>query len=490
MPGVSLAPEEKLEIARALDELGVDTIEAGFAAVSEGEMKAIRLIAGENLRAEIFSASRCLKRDIDAALKAGVDGVNIIIPTSDLHLRVKLRKTRAEALEMLREVVSYAKGEGLIVEVSTEDGSRTDLTFLKKAVTEAVEAGADRVALCDTVGALTPEASHRFFSEMIREFPDVLFAAHCHDDLGLAVANSLAALRAGAQEVHVCVNGLGERAGNAALEEVAVALRVVYGAEMGIKTERLWETSRLVERVTGVVVPPNKAVVGINAFSHESGIHTHAVLRHPSTYEFIDPDIVGAARHIVPGKHAGSHGLRRNLEEMGLTPSEEEFRRILNEVKARGDRGMRVADTTLLEIAEKVMGVKAEKTVKIDEFIVVTGNTITPTASVKLRIDGAEYHEASMGVGPVDATLKAVMRALKPEERPHLEAYHVDAITGGTDAEVEVEVRLRHGDIVVSSRGRSRDIVRASIEAYIAGVNLLVLKRRIRGDAEKSSGVP
>jgi len=320
-------------------------------------------------------------------------------------------------------------------------------------VAEALEAGAERVALCDTVGALTPEAAYRFFSEMVEEFPEALFSAHCHDDLGLAVANSLAALRAGAGEVHVCVNGLGERAGNAALEEVAVALKVVYGAEMGIEIERLWETSRLVEGLTGVVVQPNKAVVGANAFSHESGIHTHAVLEHPSTYEFIEPTLVGAARHIVPGKHAGSHGLRRNLEEMGFTPSEEEFLHILREVKALGDRGRRVADTTLLEIAERVTGRRAERVVEVEEFIVVTGNRVTPTASVKLRIEGEGHHEASMGVGPVDATLRAVVRALKPEERPRLEAYHVDAITGGTDAEVEVEVRLRRGDVVVSARG-------------------------------------
>lgn len=476
MPGVSLAPDEKLEIARALDELGVDTIEAGFAAVSEGEMEAMRRIAREGFEAEIFSACRSLGKDIDVALDVGVDGVNIIIPTSDLHLLYKLRKSREEALEMLREAILYAKGQGLLVEVSTEDGSRADLKFLKKVVAEALKAGADRIALCDTVGALTPEASYRFFSEMVGEFPQVPFAAHCHDDLGLAVANSLAALRAGALEAHVCVNGLGERAGNASLEELAVALRVVYGAEIGIRTERLWETSRLVERLTGVAVQPNKAIVGVNAFTHESGIHTHAVLVRPSTYEFVDPTLVGAARQIVAGKHAGSHGLRRNLEEMGFSPTEEEFLRILGEVKTLGDRGRRVVDTTLLEIAERITGAEVERNVGVEEFIVVTGNRVTPTASVKLSIEGVEHHEASTGVGPVDATLTAVARALKPRERPRLEAYHVDAITGGTDA--EVEVRLRDGDIVVSARGRSRDIVKASVEAYIEGLNLILIKRQ------------
>jgi len=311
---------------------------------------------------------------------------------------------------------------------------------------------------------------------MREEFPDAVLAAHCHDDFGLAVANSLAALRAGADEVHATINGLGERAGNASLEEIAVALRVIYGVEIGVRTERLYRTSQLVSRLTGIPVQPNKAVVGANAFAHESGIHTHAVLRNPLTYEAIKPELVGAARRIVSGKHAGSHGLRQSLTEMGFNPSEEEFREVLRQVKAFGDRGERVTDADLLAIAESVMGEPREAQLSLEEFTVVTGNRITPTASVKLRLNGDTFLEAATGVGPVDAMLNAVSKAISPEQRAHLDTYHVEAITGGTDAVVNVEVRLRRGDRIVSSRGVSEDIVMASVEAFLKGMNVLLLK--------------
>jgi len=454
----------------------VEVVEAGFAAVSDGELKAVKLIASEGLEAEVCSAARGVRRDIDAAIDAGVDSVNIIIPTSDLHLEHKLGKTREQVLEMTEEAVSYAKDHGLVVELSTEDGSRTDRGFLKRVLERALESGVDRVALCDTVGILTPETAYGFFSEMRAAFPDAVLATHCHDDFGLAVANSLAALRAGADEVHATINGIGERAGNASLEEIAVALRVIYGVEIGVRTERLYRTSQLVSRLTGVSVQPNKAVVGANAFAHESGIHTHAVLRNPLTYEAIKPELVGAARRIVSGKHAGSHGLRRSLTEMGFNPSREEFREVLRQVKAFGDRGERVTDADLLAIAESVMGEPREAQLSLEEFTVVTGNRITPTASVKLRLNGDTFLEAATGVGPVDAMLNAVSKAISPEQRAHLDTYHVEAITGGTDAVVNVEVRLRRGDRIVSSRGVSEDIVIASVEAFLKGMNVLLLK--------------
>jgi len=450
----------------------VRVIEAGFAAVSPGEKEAVRLIAQEGLGAEICSATRSVRRDIDAAIKAGVDSVNIIVPTSDLHIEKKLGKSRGEMLEITSDVVGYAKDHGLVAEISCEDGSRTDEEFLIKVIKKALEAGVDRVTPCDTVGTLTPRGAFELYTEMRKEFPDVILGVHCHNDFGLAVANSIAAVQAGANLVHGTINGIGERAGNASLEEVAVALKLLYGVETGINTELLTKTSQLVSRVTGLHVQPNKAIVGRNAFSHESGIHTHAILKDPNTYEIIDPALVGAARRIVSGKHAGSSGVSMTLDEMGFNPSKEEFDEILRQVKSLGDQGNRLSDTDLFEIAEEVMGTLNERPFVLEEFIVTTGNKITPTASVKLTQNGNSYMEAATGNGPVDATLNAVIKAIQPEQRVQLDIYHVEAITGGTDAVVNVEVQLRQGDKVVTSRGVNEDIVMASVDAYLRGVNL------------------
>jgi D-citramalate synthase len=450
-------------------------VEAGFAAVSDGEFEAVKLIASEGLEAEVCSATRGVKRDIDAAIDAGVDSVNIIVPTSDIHIEQKLGKTREQVLEMMADAVVHAKDHDLVAELSTEDGSRTDREYLKRVVRRALDVGVDRISLCDTVGALTPEKAYGFFSEMRAEFPDAVFSVHCHDDFGLAVANSLAGLMAGADQVHATINGIGERAGNASLEEIAVALRVIYGVEMGVKTEELYSTSQLVSRLIGIPVQLNKAIVGANAFSHESGIHTHAIVRNPLTYEVIRPELVGAVRGIVSGKHTGSAGLMKSLKDMSLNPSDSEFNEILAQVKSIGDKGESVTDADLLGLARSVMGIQKELPLRIDEFLVTTGNRITPTSSVKLRLNGDTFIEAATGVGPVDATLNAVSKAINPEQRAHLDTYHVEAITGGTDAVVNVEVRLRRGDRLVTAKGVNEDIVMASIEAFLKGMNVLLV---------------
>jgi len=450
-------------------------VEAGFAAVSDGEFEAVKLIASEGLEAEVCSATRGVKRDIDAAIDAGVDSVNIIVPTSDIHIEQKLGKTREQVLEMMADAVVHAKDHDLVAELSTEDGSRTDREYLKRVVRRALDVGVDRISLCDTVGALTPEKAYGFFSEMRAEFPDAVFSVHCHDDFGLAVANSLAGLMAGADQVHATINGIGERAGNASLEEIAVALRVIYGVEMGVKTEELYSTSQLVSRLIGIPVQLNKAIVGANAFSHESGIHTHAIVRNPLTYEVIKPELVGAVRGIVSGKHTGSAGLMKSLKDMSLNPSDSEFNEILAQVKSIGDKGESVTDADLLGLARSVMGIQKELPLRIDEFLVTTGNRITPTSSVKLRLNGDTFIEAATGVGPVDATLNAVSKAINPEQRAHLDTYHVEAITGGTDAVVNVEVRLRRGDRLVTAKGVNEDIVMASIEAFLNGMNVLLV---------------
>jgi D-citramalate synthase len=473
-PGVSLTPEKKLRIAKRLDELGVDVIEAGFAAVSEGEMEAVKLIAKEGLKAEISSCSRGVKGDIDAVVESGADSVHLVIPTSDLHLQYKLKKTREEVLKITKECVQYAKDRGLIVELSAEDATRSDINFLKAVFTTGVSSGADRICPCDTVGVLTVERAYQFFSDMRETFRNVPISVHCHNDFGMAVANSIAALRAGTNQVHVTINGLGERAGNASLEEIVVALKALYGLEMSIKTELLYSTSCLVSQLTGILVQPNKAIVGENAFAHESGIHTHGVLANPSTYEPISPELVGFTRRIVAGKHAGTHGIKATLEEIGLHPTEEQLKEIFLRVKNLGDKGKKVADADLLAIAESVMGLNKAKPIQLEELTVVSGDKVTPTASIRLKLNGKDVTGAAIGVGPVDAAVNAVKKAILDVEPIHLEQYHVKSITGGTDAIVEVVVRMRKGDRTATAIGVREDIVMASIEAVLSSMNVLV----------------
>ncbi|MEM2739777.1 MAG: alpha-isopropylmalate synthase regulatory domain-containing protein, partial [Candidatus Bathyarchaeia archaeon] len=305
-------------------------------------------------------------------------------------------------------------------------------------------------------------------------FPETLVSVHCHDDFGLAVANSIAAVEAGARQVHVTVNGLGERAGNAALEEVAVTLKILYGYDVRLNLAKIYEVSQLTSRITGIPIPPNKAIVGDNAFTHESGIHTHGILRNPSTYEPIPPEVVGRRRRLVAGKHAGRHGIEAILKDMGLNPTEEQLEEIFRRVKAMGDKGRKVTDVDLRVIAENVMGIPRARFVALEELVVVTGDKITPTASVKLRFKDRVVQAAAVGVGPVDAAMNAAKAALNLLEPIKLDRYEVKAISGGTDAIVEVSVVLSRGDRTATSYSAREDIVIASIEALLEGANLLL----------------
>jgi D-citramalate synthase len=472
-PGVSLTPENKLRIAKRLDELGVDVIEAGFAAVSEGEMEAVTLIAKQGLKAEICSAARGTQGDVDAVAKSGADSVHLIIPVSDLHIEYKLKKTREQVLQITRDTVKYAKDQGLIVELSAEDATRADVEYLKKVFRTGIEAGADRVVACDTVGVLTPERSYELFADLRKSLDVPVVSVHCHNDFGMAVANTIAALRAGANQFHATINGLGERAGNASLEEIVVSLMSLYKLKLGIKTELLYGISQLVSRLTGIVVQPNKAIVGENAFTHESGIHTQGMLAHPSTYEPIKPELVGGTRRLAPGKHAGSAGLKAALAGMGLQPEEEQLKEIFLRVKSVGDKGKTVTDADLLAIAESVLGLTGAKSIQLQEVTVVSGNNVTPTASVRLKLNGKEVSGAAIGVGPVDAAINAVKKAIAEVEPILLERYNVKAITGGTDAMVEVMVRMRKGDRTATAMGVREDIVMASMDAVLSCMNVL-----------------
>ena len=456
-----------------MDDLGVDVIEAGFAAVSDGEMESVKLIAEAGLKAEICSASRGTIGDIDAVAKAGADSIHLIIPVSDLHIEAKLKKTREQVLQITQDMVKHAKNCGLVVELSAEDATRADVAYLKKVFSVGIEAGADRIVACDTVGVLTPERSYRLFADLRNSLEIPIVSVHCHNDFGMAVANTIAALRAGTNQFHATINGLGERAGNASLEEIVVSLIALHKQKLNIKTEQLYAISQFVSRLTGVYVQPNKAIVGENAFTHESGIHTQGMLAHSGTYEPIAPELVGGTRRLAPGKHSGSAGIKAALEDMGLKVGEEPLKEIFQRVKAVGDKGKTVTDADLLAIAESVLGLSKEKPIQLLEVTVVSGNTVTPTASVRLKLNGREVSGADMGVGPVDAAINAVKQAIAEVEQIHLEQYNVKAITGGTDAMVEVMVRMRKGNRTATAMGVREDIVMASMDAVLGCMNVL-----------------
>ncbi len=353
MPGVSLTVEEKVQIAMALDELRVDYIEAGFAAVSREEAEAVSKIARDVAYAEVASLARAHKPDIDAAVDSGVDVVHVFIATSDIHMKYKLRMTREEVLGRIAESVEYAKSRGVKVLFSAEDATRSDLEFLAEAFRTAIEAGADEINVPDTVGVATPSRMKYLVEYLKARLPPVPMHVHCHDDFGMAVANTIAALEAGAEVAQVTVNGFGERGGNAALEEVAAAARFLLGFRTGIRMERLYETSRLVAKLFGIQLQPNKAVVGDNAFSHESGIHVHGVLNNPFTYEPMTPEAVGNKRRIVLGKHSGRHSIEWALKQIGIEPSPELVDYVLRRVKDYAARKRPVDEAVLKSFVDE-----------------------------------------------------------------------------------------------------------------------------------------
>jgi isopropylmalate/citramalate/homocitrate synthase-like protein len=479
-PGVSLTPEEKLEIARQLDRLGVDAIEAGTPVSSEGEKKAVREIAKSGLKAEVCALARTLKGDIDAAIECDVNAVHTFISTSDVQMKYALGMTPEQVLSAAVESVQYIKDHGLICEFSPMDATRTKMEFLKKICRAAEEAGADRINIPDTVGIMTP-ATMRKLIEEVGSVVKVPISVHCHNDFGMAVANSLAGVEGGASQIHVAVNGLGERAGNAALEEVVMALHLIHKVKTGINTKLIYGTSQLVSKLTGVPIQPNKAIVGENAFAHESGIHTRGVTVKPLTFEPIKPELVGRRRKLVAGKLAGTHGIKAELEEAGIRPSEEQLKEIVRRVKDLGDKGKTVTDADLLAITRSVMGeiVKEEKIVDLMDLAVVTGIKVIPTASVKLILDGKEYVAAETGVGPVDAAIKAIQKLTDSLVNVKLREYRLEALTGGSDAVAEVLIKVEDRDgNIVSARAAREDIVMASVEAMINGINKCLLKRR------------
>ena len=469
-PGVSLTPEEKIEIAQALDAAGMSVIEAGSACTSEGERNCIRAVTDLGLDARVTSFARGVQSDIDDALACDVDGITLVVPSSDRHIETKVGTTHEAVIDRSAELIDYAKDHGLWVEFLGEDGSRADPDYLVELLGSGLEAGADRICFADTVGHTTPEATYRTVSRLTELGPT---SVHTHDDLGLAVANAHAGLSAGANMVHGTINGIGERAGNVALEEVAIALSHGYGIET-LELEAVYELATTVARNTGIPLAPNKAVIGQNTFTHESGIHTDGMLKDVATYEPYPPETVGRERRLVLGKHAGRAGVEAALTEHGVDVTDEELAAVVERVKALGDRGKRVTDADLLAIAEDVQGRDRDRYVELIEFSAISGTNV-PTASVKLRVGDEEYVASGTGSGPVDAALKAVRTALGQRAHADLESYHVDAITGGTDAVVTVEVEMSRGDHTVSVAASEADITQASVTAMVDALDRLLV---------------
>jgi 2-isopropylmalate synthase len=473
-PNVSLTDEQKLTIAKALDKLGVDVIEAGFPISSKGEYNAVRSIVNADLRTTICGLARVVKPDIDACLDAGVGLVHVFASTSDVQLKHSMKKTRQEVYDLSVDAVEYVKEHGTQCLFSAMDATRTEPEFLYRICRGMESAGADIINIPDTVGIMAPSKMFDFIKR-IKGVVKVPIDVHCHNDFGLAVANSLSAIEAGANQVQVTVNGIGERAGNADLAQTAMGLSSIFGAKLNINTQFLLETSRLVERFTKINIPPTMPIVGENAFSHESGIHSRGVIERADTFEpgIMTPEMVGQRRRLVAGKHAGKHAVREMLKDALFDVTEDELVRILDRVKEIGDQGRRVTDVDLYAIAEAITNEVLKPTILLEELSVMTGNRITPTATVKAVVEGKTKIGARTGIGPVDAAINAVHDILGGAD-VQLRTFRIDAISGGTDAlaDVVIGVEDSRGNMVTARAARG-DIVIASVEAMISAINRL-----------------
>ena len=473
-PGVSFRQDHKFAIARQLSECGVHAIEAGFPSSSPGEAESVKAIAAMGLEADICGLARMLKPDVDACLDAGVDLVHVFIPTSEIQLTHTIKKSQAEVIEAVREVVGYVREHVDQCMFSPMDATRTDLPFLIEVSRAAAEAGATIVNVPDTVGVYIPTKMLALIGALVPEVPAPL-DVHCHNDFGLAVANTVAAVEAGASQVQVTVNGIGERAGNADLAQTVMIMESILGVSTGIETKRLVETSRLVSRYSGIAIPPNQPVVGDNAFSHESGIHSHGVLANAATFEpgIMTPEMVGHRRRLTLGKHVGRHAVRQMLADVQLAPTDAELDRIVEKVKAVANRGKHVTDADLYEIAETVLGLQGVgRRIDLKDIAIMTGTHAIPTASVRAIVDGAERIAACTGNGPVDAALRAIGKIVPLPVT--LKEYGIEAISGGSDAiaHVTIAVEDERGRVFDASSSGD-DVVLASAEAMVNAINLL-----------------
>lgn len=495
-PGASMNIEEKILVAKQLARLNVDIIEAGFAFSSPGDFEAIQRIAQEVEGPVICSLARAKPEDIDRAWEALKGApkcrIHTFLSSSDIHLKHQFRMTREEALKRAVEMVRHARGYVEDVEYSPMDATRSDLSYLCEVVEAVVEAGAGTVNIPDTVGYTTPQEFGqiiRTLRERVRGINQAIISVHCHNDLGLAVANSMAAIYAGAGQVECTINGIGERAGNASLEEIAMGLRTrtdFYQADTKIHTEEISKASRLVSNITGMVVQPNKAIVGANAFAHTSGIHQDGLLKDKSTYEIMRPESIGLTQsRLVMGKLSGRHAFREELAGLGYTLSDQELQEAFERFKRLADQKKELYEEDLETIVNKAV-TKVPERYSLKGLHVESGLEQRPSATVELMMDGHVSKETGTGDGPVDAVYRTI--AAMTETKSLLRAYIVKAITGGTDAQGEVSVRVEENGETVTGHGSDTDIIIASAQAYLNALNKLadLVERNARAEQKIS----
>ncbi|WP_068792046.1 2-isopropylmalate synthase [Brevibacillus laterosporus] len=487
-PGVNLSMNEKVEIALQLERLGVSRMEAGFAAASPGDLRSVAEVAKRVKNATVVSLARSVSGDIDKAYEALRDAQNpcihVFLATSPIHREHKLNMSKEQVIERAVAAIKHAKKYVSNVQFSAEDAGRTELPYLAEVVRAAIAAGANVINLPDTVGYLTPQEYGNIFREMIIRVPEtasIKLSCHCHDDLGMAVANSLAAIEAGVTQVEGTINGIGERAGNTSLEEVVMALETrksFYQVETKWQLKEIARTSQLVSRLTGMIVPGNKAIVGANAYAHESGIHQDGVLKNSETYEIIRPETVGYKSNLlVLGKHSGRHAFKDKLAELGYHLETEQIDTAFQAFKVLCDKKKEVSDDDILALIDAKMA-DSEEMYQLDSIQLSYGNQSTPTASVRIiRTDGETYEEAACGNGSVDSIYKAIDRAIG--EDVTLIDYKIISVTHGKDALGEVYVRLQQGNEISQGRGLSTDVMEASAIAYVRAINKLI---RARGE--------
>ncbi len=478
-PGASMNTAEKLRLATQMEKLGVDVLEAGFPASSQGDFEAVSTISAKLQKTEIAALSRTSKEDIDrawqAVKKAVKPKIHIFIATSDIHLKYKLNMSREEVIKDTVEAIRYAKTFTDRIEFSTEDGSRSDRDYLCKVFGAAIEAGATTINLPDTVGYAVPREYSDLIKYVMAHTPNMhkaIMSVHCHNDLGLATANSLAAIDVGARQVEVTINGIGERAGNTSLEEIVMALHTrpnYFPLSTNIKTEHIYPTSRLVSMITGIMVQPNKAIVGANAFAHEAGIHQDGVLKNPMTYEIMKPEIIGlSANNLVLGKHSGRHALHTHLKDLGYDLADDELNLVFKKFKNLADKKKTIVDEDLEAIVTDEI-LRTSELFKLEYLHVSSGTTVLPIASIKLIISGKSVQGSGYGNGPIDSTFNTI--AQLTGTRSELLRFSISALTGGTDAQGEVTVRLQENGFIALGRGSDPDIITASAKAYINGLN-------------------
>ncbi|MDO9572359.1 MAG: 2-isopropylmalate synthase [Candidatus Omnitrophota bacterium] len=479
-PGASLNPQQKLEIAFQLEKLGVDVIEAGFPIASAGDFQAVKDISRKIKKAVICGLARCLKPDIVAAHKALMAAkhprIHLFLATSKIHLKYKFKKAEDEILRIAKDAIRLARKHCADIEFSPEDATRSDRAFIYRVVETAINEGATTINIPDTVGYSYPQEIYSLITDIrnnVSNIEKAVIAIHCHDDLGLSTANSLSAILAGARQVHCTVNGIGERAGNASLEEVVMALATrkdVFGDFFTqINTKEIYRTSRLVSNLTDFVVPPNKAIVGKNAFRHESGIHQDAILKKRSTYEIMDPHDVGiSSSQLVLGKHSGRHAFSDRLKKMGFNLDAKQLNTAFMRFKDMADKKKDIYDDDLRIIVEDEVRI-IRPVWKLESFEVSSGTKIKPKALVVLDKKGKLLTAQSSGDGPVDACFKALDKITNLKAK--LEDFRLEAVTSGKDALGQVSLKLNTRGVVVSGRGSSTDIVEAAIKAYLDAVN-------------------